>query len=318
MHFLETSILKTVAYFDVFKYPLLKREIGYFLDQQFDEGIFNTTLQSLIDNKVLYKLDNFYSLHNDISLVKRRIEGNNVAINELKKAKKASAFLYRWFPFMKGIGISGSLSKNFATENSDYDFFIITSKNRLWISRTIFIIFFKIACIFGFRKMFCLNYIIDETALEIPEQNIFTATEIATLLVCDGKNVYEEFFNANKWTEDVMPNYSARLSELNFTKPSLFKKLLERFLKGKAIDKLNKRILHFYERRWKKLFAKNILTPKGSKEGGMIITANVCKPMPQYFQQSILDCFNEKFKAAKNVMAEKLYFDTENSLKKPA
>jgi predicted nucleotidyltransferase len=52
-----------------------------------------------------------------------------LAVKHIKKAKAVAKFL-SWFPYIRGIAISGSLSKNFADENSDLDFFIITAANR--------------------------------------------------------------------------------------------------------------------------------------------------------------------------------------------
>lgn len=306
MQSIEISILKTAAYFDVFQYPLTKQEISYFMDQQCDEYSLDITLGYLIDNEVLFKLGDFYSLSNDMQLLERRLKGNNAAFKELKKAKRTSAFLYRWFPFITGIGISGSLSKNVAHKHSDFDFFIITAENRLWISRTIFILFYHVACLFGLKKRFCLNYLIDEEALEIEEKNIFTATEVSTLLICDGRDVCQRFFDQNKWVENLMPNYKPRIFETNLTKQNLFRKSVEKLFNNQLGSFLNKKILQFYERRWKKLSAKNKFTLKGFKLGGMIITPHICKPMPQHFQQTILNKFNERFEKAKNLMSDKL------------
>lgn len=314
MNSLELSILKTVAYFDVFKYPVSRNEIGYFLDQKYDEKALSKALNNLLSHEVLFQLGNFYALSNDANLVERRIEGNNAATDELRKAKKASAFLYRWFPFINGIGISGSLSKNVAYKDSDFDFFIITAENRLWIARTIFIFFYRVACLVGLKRMFCLNYLIDEKMLEIEEKNIFTAIEISTLLVCDGKDVYEKFFKANQWVENIMPNYSPRFSEERFIKPAVFRRIIERLFNNEFGNKTNEKILKFYQRRWQKLSAKNIFTPKGFQLGGMVVTSHICKPLPQHFQQKILNYFTERFENAKKTMSEKLYFKTERQL----
>lgn len=317
MNSLELSIIKVVAYFDVFKYPLLKNEIGYFLDQKYDEKSLNHGLKKLVDNEVIFHINEFYSLSNDVSLVERRIKGNNAAVKELKKAKKAANFLAKWFPYIKGIAISGSLSKNFASKDSDFDFFVITTINRLWICRFVFVIFHRIICLFGYKKMFCLNYMLDETVFEIDEKNIFTAIEIATLIPCYGNDVNNNFFYSNNWVEEFLPNHVIQSNEKESVKPSLIKRMFEQLLNNNFGDTLNNAILKFCIRRWQKLFAKNKYSETGFRLGGVIASSHLFKPMPQLFQKKIITSFNERFGAAKNITAEKMYFDiNKSSLKK--
>lgn len=313
---IELSILKTVAYFDVFKYPLSKNEIGYFLDQKYDDKALSNAINNLIETDVLFQLNDFYSLSNDASLVSRRIHGNNAAVAELKKAKKVAKFLYKCFPFIKGIAISGSLSKNFAYKDSDFDFFVITSANRLWICRFIFVIFHRVILLFGFKNMFCLNYMIDENAFEIVEKNVFTAIEIATLLPCNGAEEYKRFFNANNWVEDFLPNHFVKRVEDEKVRPFFVKRMLERLLDNRFGDMMNIRILNFCKKRWKRLFAKNIYSETGFRIGGVIADEHIFKPLPQLFQKKIITSSNERFSDAKKIMTEKMYFDTKSVLRK--
>ena len=64
---LEHSILKTVAYFNLFDYPITVEEIKKFLDRHFDEDEFNSTLKQLLAREQLYKLKAYYSLNNDFA-----------------------------------------------------------------------------------------------------------------------------------------------------------------------------------------------------------------------------------------------------------
>jgi hypothetical protein len=305
MNSLELSILKAVSYFDVFKYPVSKNEIGYFLDQKFDENALNHALNSLLRNEVLFQLGDFYSLSNDISLVERRIEGNNAAVNELLKAKKAAGFLYKWFPYIKAVAISGSLSKNFAYKDSDFDSFVITSTNRLWVSRFVFVFFHRVISLFGYKKTFCLNYMLDEVAFEIDEKNIFTAIEIATLLPCNGGQDYNKFFSINNWVGEFLPNYFIKTVEEQEVHPGILKGIIERLLNNSLGDRMNTWILKIYSKRWQKLFAKNKHTETGFRLGGVIADAHIFKPLPQFFQKKVITSFNERFTTAKKSMIEK-------------
>jgi len=144
----EESILKTLAWFDIFEYPLLPGEIKQFSDQSLNEALFEETLGQLLHEKKIFRLDNFYSLQNNLLLAKKRIQGNRRAEQLLPKAMKIGRFLFK-FPYVKAIGVSVSLFKQFTYENVDIDFFIITKTNLLWIARTLMHIFKKFTFITG-------------------------------------------------------------------------------------------------------------------------------------------------------------------------
>ena len=133
---IKENILAALAYFDMFNYPLTKAEVYLFLKDKHDYEQFDTAIKNLLEEGIIYQFDKFYTLKNDHYLIVRRNEGNKRAAELIKIAEKVGSLLIK-FPYVRGVAISGSLSKNFADENSEVDVFIITQKNSLWISRTI-------------------------------------------------------------------------------------------------------------------------------------------------------------------------------------
>src|SRR5436309_13187223 len=107
-----------MAYYDIFNYPLTPIEIFSFLGVKLDYEEFISHLDSLVSNQHVYKIDEFYSLRKDNNLAIRRRNGNRKAKDLINTAGKVAEFL-NYVPYVKGIAISGSLSKNFAGENSD-------------------------------------------------------------------------------------------------------------------------------------------------------------------------------------------------------
>src|SRR4029453_8923510 len=93
------------------------------------------------------------------------------------------------FPYVRCVCISGSLSKKYFDDTTDIDFFVITKPGRLWVCRT-FLILFKKLFLLNSKKYFCINYFIDSDNLEIPDQNIFTATELTTLIPMHDYELY--------------------------------------------------------------------------------------------------------------------------------
>lgn len=283
----KKSILKVLAYFNVFNYPVTYEEIKFFLDQPFKEPVLQNELQSLAAAGAVFRMNGFYALTPDYTAVERRLEGNRNAVKKLKFATKLARFLFR-FPYIKGVAVSGSLSKNFAYKGSDIDFFIITAPNRLWVARTFFLLFFYAVKCIGLNTWFCLNYYIDTTATEIPEKNIYTAIEIATLMPKQGNAVFADFYKNNQWVYNYLPNYKPVTEGVAERKSGMIKRFFEWMLNNKTGDALDSFLCRFYRARWRKMFDKKMFAKNGFQFGSYIAGNHVCKPMPHYFQNKVL------------------------------
>ncbi|MEO5998832.1 MAG: nucleotidyltransferase domain-containing protein [Chitinophagaceae bacterium] len=289
----ESSILKVILYFDIFNYPLSKDEIGLFLDQQADESHFSAALQNLLDDKYLFQHDEFYSVQDKYSLVENRRSGNIKALSLMPTAYKISNLLFK-FPFVRGIGISGSLSKNVAHEEADIDFFIITKANRLWIARTLLHMLKKLSFLVGRQHWFCMNYFVDEENLQVEEKNIFTAIELVTLLPVCGNGSLHNFFDANEWVNFYYPNHGWKTSYIKkSSSSSWFKKIVERIFNNSLGDRLDDYFLKLTSRRWNKKEKLVKLNGKGNPMG-LKNAKHYSKPNPVFFQEKILKMYQEK------------------------
>ncbi len=210
----------------------------------------------------------------------------------LQTARKIAGFL-SGFPFVKGVGVSGSLSKNYADDTADIDFFIITTANRLWIARSILHLFKKITFLFNRQHFFCMNYFIDEAELVIAEKNIYTATEIATLLPLRGSLVFEHFFVANSWTKEFLPNNYLRISSAREAKQNGFKSFVEWLLKGNIGNRLDNYLMRITAESWQQ---KTRNKKRNSRGVIMALHAekHVSKPCPQNFQERLLAVYETK------------------------
>lgn len=287
------SILKVVAYFDMFNYPITMEEIRHFLDQPVRDRELESAIKHLLDKQMIWQLGRFYSLRNDPLLEQRRLEGNMLAVKQLKLAMRISRFI-SWFPYVRGVGISGSLSKNFAYKGSDFDFFIITAADRLWIARCFLHVFVKLFYIAGLGRLCCLNYYIDQQELEIREKNIFTATEGVTLLPAHGKQAFQNFFSANQWLYEYLPNSCFRKTPKKEISSWVVKRGVEWILNNKVGNSIDSWLLKLFTRRWNRFFAKNKITPTGFRLGGLLTDKHFCKPIPNHYQQKILNGLQER------------------------
>ncbi|MGC4100705.1 MAG: nucleotidyltransferase domain-containing protein [Ferruginibacter sp.] len=286
------NILKTLGYFDLFHYPLTAEEICMFHPENIAASAIAAELEMLVNEKFIFKLDSFYSLHYDYALQQKRNKANQLAAEQMKLAVKIAAFLSR-FPYVKGIGVSGSLSKNVATEYSDIDFFIVTASNRLWIARTAMHLYKKLTFLTGRQRWFCMNYYVDEAELEIPEKNIFTAIEIITLLPMQGNRSLTDFRNNNNWTRIFFPAHKANSNSVPEIQKGMLVRFLERSLNNKLGDRIDKWLMRLTDSRWKKKALQQRLDDKGSNMG-MSVGRHFSKPDPKNFQQKILSQYQLK------------------------
>lgn len=291
----ERSIFKVLAYFDLFNYPISLMEIQYFLDIAIEQQKLKEVIEQMVDDKCIYALGDFYSLQNDPALALRRTNGNYHAKNMLVKAYKVARFLFH-FPYVRGIGISGSLSKNFADEDADIDFFIITAPNRLWLARTIMHAAKKLSFLIGKEHWLCMNYYIDETAMEIEEKNVFTAMELITLLPVYGNGAISDFFEKNEWASSYYPNYSIKMKSIESSYfKSAIKNSIERLFNNKLGDKLDDYLMRLTTQKWKKKTKENRLNKRGIQLG-LATGKHFAKPHPDFFQKKLLAMYHTKLK----------------------
>jgi predicted nucleotidyltransferase len=284
-----------LAYFDIFNYPLTNEEVRRFLQQRYDQLLVDEVLSDLLKDQFIFKLNHFYSLQNRPELAAIRIQGNKRAAELLKIAKRVSKIL-SWFPFVESIAVSGSLSKNFADEKADIDFFIITSANRLWTARTCMHIFKKFTFLAGKQNWFCMNYYIDEMRMEIIEKNIFTAMEIVTLIPMQGTNCFKKFINANCWTSNYFQEQPVANATNSAIKKTVFRKCFEKIFTANFGNALEKLLMNITDKRWKKKTLRGKVNDHGESMA-MVSDPHFSKPDPKNLQYKIVHQFEEKLAA---------------------
>ncbi len=284
-----------MAYFDIFNYPLTIEDVCWYLDVEAQQEDVKQELEMLTHEGRLFRTGPFYSLQNDPGLAARRMRNEAHADELLVMANRGARILYR-FPYVRGVFISGSLSKRCADEKADIDYFIITRANRLWIARTLMHFFKKLTYLRGRQNRYCMNYFIDEEALEIKEKNIFTAIELFTLMPVCGNGGIGQFFQANNWTNEYLPHYKDRPREAQDEHRSYWlKRLLERLLDHRLGDRLDNYLRGLTDSRWMKKTERGDVNMKGD---AMTLQCgqHYSRPNPEIFQQKILNRYHRRVK----------------------
>jgi len=286
----EKNFLRALLYFDIFNYPLLAEEIARFSPEVVNSSP-NQLLERLVSKKLLFQFQNFYSLQDNAQLAVRRVKGNVLATKKMKAAKRFSK-LVSMFPFVRAVMLSGSISKNYMDENSDIDYFIVTETNRLWIVRTVLVVFRRIF-LFNSLKYLCTNYFVDHENLEIREKNIFTAIELLTVKPMFGKSTIEKFRMANHWAFSFLPNFTYEETVIP-DKKYLFKSIIEKIFSFKAMNHFNEWLLSKSIVYWKRRYTHEVHA--NDFEIAFRSTTGISRSHPQFFQKKVLTLYNQKIK----------------------
>lgn len=288
------SVIRTLIYYDIFKYPLLADEIFYRSALKPDqESVCHSILEDLVKQNVIYKIDDYYLLEYKPEWIQSRIKGEKKAGKWMKKAHRYSKLIYG-FPYVRAIAVSGSLSKGILNDDPDIDYFIITAADRLWISRTLLVLFKKIF-LFNSYKYFCINYFIDSSHLEIEEKNLFTATELTTMIPMFGNGMKVKFFQSNQWVGSYYPNFktSATTNQKDSSK-SLLKGFMEWILNNRLGNWLDTYLMKLTNRHRERRFGNGY-----SETDYQLVfkaTKGISKHHPNNFQKKVAKEFEQRKK----------------------
>lgn len=302
MRKLEKEIIKTLLYFDIFSFPLKEEEIRRFCSVKVDHADLALPLNRLLEQEHIYRYGKYYQLTPERAPVNSREKKHHISLQKLEIAHQ-SARIISQFPFVRGVAISGSLSKYSADEKADIDFFIITRSNRLWITRSLLHFFKKLTYLVGKQHHFCMNYFLDECELELKDKNIFTAIESVTVMPLYGTSSHRQFFDKNRWLVHYLPNGYADIN-LNGSisnRTSWLKKLGEWCFTGRWGNWLNRQLLNLTMWWWRRKF-KGQGYPMQYFNNDFRSTPGESKNHPNDYQRHIMNTYDKKV----NEMSEQL------------
>jgi hypothetical protein len=287
----QLEIIKAVLYFEIFDYPLTVTELYENSAISMSREAFDVELQRLVEDTILSRNGDFVLSRNGTeSIINRRKKGNEAAGIVMPTAYRYSKKIAS-FPFVEGICLSGGLSKQYYDEHGDIDFFIITKPGRLWLCRTFLIVRYKLLPK-HLKKYWCVNYFIASSNLSIPENNVFTGTEMAYLIPTVNYDVYENLLQQNAWYKKRFPNKAVHPGANCIATPEpLMKRLVERFLGGRFGNFVDDLLLRTTLKHWRKKY------PEMKEEDFELqfrSRKDVCKRHTKGFQNIVLTKWEQK------------------------
>jgi hypothetical protein len=198
------AILQTVAYADVFDYPLRLEEIYRYLHgMEVTQDEIESSLNR-VDRMSSYlsEEDGFYALSGRAQTTQTRKLRAEIADRLWPRAEHYGRWVSR-LPFVRMVAVTGALAMDNEPGN-DLDYLIVTEPGRLWLCRGLVILIVRWAARMG--DLVCPNYLLSENALTFSQRDLYTAHELTQMVPLSGMQVYWKIREANRWTVDFLPN----------------------------------------------------------------------------------------------------------------
>lgn len=290
---IKQAIIKVLNYFDLFKFPLTEKEIRTYITCSATSSTIKTNLDQLLKEGIIHQIEDCYLLHPKKEWVTRKKKGFSNAQKRMRRAHLVSNVIMS-FPFVRMVAISGSLSKGYADEYSDIDFFIVTQSNNLWTCRTLLHLLKKLTFLVNLQHSFCMNYFIADEHLEIEEKNYFTAIELSTLIPVKGHAYYNKLLEKNNWINRFLPNYQIQKVDKEKKNPGGIKWLIETLLRS---PKLNAFFMRLTDTKWRKKWKNKGYNPE-DYDLAFKTSLYVSKNHPTNNQKVILEQYSKKNNAS--------------------
>lgn len=213
----DTSIIQTLAFFDIFSHPLTEQEL-YRLQWRLGGGMqkedVRRGLDELLSGGRIVRDSGFYSFPGrdaDARLRNRRLK---LAEKKMRIALRA-ARLARFVPFVRALFVCNTVALGVPRKDSDVDVFIVLRRGRVWLSRLLLTALLSVC---GLRRhgdsvsnKICLSFYISDSSLGIERvaedrPDIYLIYWLAHLVpVYDPDSLHARIMRENMWACEFAP-----------------------------------------------------------------------------------------------------------------
>jgi hypothetical protein len=233
---LRSAVRRSLAYADVFDYPLTLSELHRYLQ---GERASLEELRALVAVGIpgVVEHDGFHALAGRLCTVAERHRRQAVSAAPIRRARRYARLL-KHLPFVRMVALTGSLAMENAERAGDIDVMIVAASGRVWLARAAAVALARVAKLAG--DTLCPNYVIAEHALALSDTSIYGAHELAHMVPLYGHDVYLRLWASNPHIGIVLPNARPHLPAPDRLRPvpGTLKRALERLLGGALGDRL--------------------------------------------------------------------------------
>jgi hypothetical protein len=205
-------------------FPFTADEVaGYFLPSL---NISGRDLLSLLATQkfadIPFEIKDRYLVTNNGQSLSKRFDREQMSAAKLNSAESFARTLAKGVPFLRTIAVTGSVAYGSAEKWDDIDLFIITKRNRLWLSALVTLIYVRLGKLFHLRpthlSLFCLSYVHDELGFAMEaSRNMHSplfAREILKAKPVSGKANYRKLLLGYDWVKEIYTApYHEKMSE---------------------------------------------------------------------------------------------------------
>lgn len=284
---MEECIVKTLAYYDVFDYPLTFSQLKKYLCCPVD--VSDEELLDIIDAiPVINQFDGYYYLLGRSKLTALRNNRSEISNQKFIKAKIISKIVSA-IPTVEYIGVNGRLSMHNATSSDNIDLFIVTKRNSVLLTKLMVNILLLITGQKSLSKnknikdKVCASTFLSrgDLAMEQYGKNLYLAHELVQLkTLFDRGSIRAEMLNSNSWIKKYFPNIKYSYKKI--------RRVSKKKVNGLHISKIAK------------MFNKNNKTEM-NMEGNFFYSP--------YKRKVIMQIFNARKKVYLNLLKENYWID---------
>lgn len=235
---MRTAVRRTLAYADIFDYPLTASELHRYLH---GERAHPDDVRAIVEQGIagVAGRDGFYAPNGRLRTIQERRRRQAASAPLLARAR-FYALLLKHLPYVRMLGLTGSLAmRNLSGEGTkDIDLMVVTAPGRVWLCRAAVIAIVRLARLTG--DTLCPNYVVSEHALAFEDTSLYSAHELAQMVPLYGRGVYRRLWSSNPQVQAYLPNARPRRMPPDRLLPGgkLLKQLAEGLLGGTLGDRL--------------------------------------------------------------------------------
>lgn len=231
-HPLRSAVLETVAYSDVYSWPLTAREIHRFLPVKASRAEVLHAVGDAVGAGLLGEVAGHYPLAGREQSVASRRHREAVSARMWPAALRCGRILAR-LPWTRMVAVSGSLAVGAARDGDDIDLFIVTDDGRLWLTRALAVALVRAAP----GPTLCPNYLVSVSNLEMESRDLYTAHELAQLVPIAGASTYAALMERNRWYREYLPNHHGHAGTVPGLKAGHVRRTLAPLLDGPLVSR---------------------------------------------------------------------------------
>lgn len=201
---LQQAVLSALAYSEQFGFPLTIDELHRYLHGvQADRTTVENTADQLVQSAHVVSCGSYFARTGRQHFFKQRGRRQSVAESLWRRARHYTKVLAS-IPTVRMVGVTGSLAVSNTESGADIDLMLIVDGGTLWRTRAVVKLLQMLDKRLGGNV--CVNYVLSERALELPDPSLYVARELFQMVPLYGLDTYHELCEKNLWAYSFFPN----------------------------------------------------------------------------------------------------------------